>query len=161
MPQDILIVDGTIRENVALGYSVEDATNERVFKALKAAQLEEMVRELPQGIDTYVGDRGSQLSGGQRQRLGIARALFTSPKLLVLDEATSALDGETEAKIADSLIRIKGDTTVILIAHRLSTVRNSDKVIYLEHGEIRASGTFDEVRNAVPAFDNQANLMGL
>lgn len=161
VPQDILIIDGTIRENVALGYSVEEATEERVMKALITAQLDELIKELPSGIDTHVGDRGSQLSGGQRQRLGIARALFTSPKLLVLDEATSALDGETEARIADSLSKIKGETTLILIAHRLSTVRNADKVVYLEQGRIRATGSFDEVRKAVPEFDHQANLMGL
>jgi ABC-type bacteriocin/lantibiotic exporter with double-glycine peptidase domain len=101
------------------------------------------------------------MSGGQRQRLGIARALFTKPKLLVLDEATSALDGETEANISDAIKTLKGDVTVILIAHRLSTVREADQVIYLESGRILSVGTFDEVRARVPNFDRQASLMGL
>jgi ABC-type bacteriocin/lantibiotic exporter with double-glycine peptidase domain len=101
------------------------------------------------------------MSGGQRQRLGIARALYTKPKLLVLDEATSALDGDTEASISKAFSELKGQVTVIQIAHRLSTVRAADQVIYLENGRIISSGTFDEVRSAVPDFDRQASLMGL
>jgi ABC-type bacteriocin/lantibiotic exporter with double-glycine peptidase domain len=101
------------------------------------------------------------MSGGQRQRLGIARALFTKPKLLVLDEATSSLDGETEANVSAAIRTLKGEVTVILIAHRLSTVREADQVVYLEDGKILATGTFDEVRAAVPNFDRQASLMGL
>ena len=110
---------------------------------------------------TKVGERGHKLSGGQRQRLGIARALFTKPKLLVLDEATSALDGETEADIAQAIKSLKGSTTVLLIAHRLSSVRNADAVIFMENGKILASGTFEAVRKIAPNFDKQANLMGL
>jgi ABC-type bacteriocin/lantibiotic exporter with double-glycine peptidase domain len=119
------------------------------------------VNSLPDGADTFVGDRGNQLSGGQRQRLGIARALFTKPKLLVLDEATSALDGQTEHEFTQALEAIKESTTVILIAHRLSSIKHSDMVIYLENGSILAKGTFEEVRLAIPNFDKQANLMGL
>jgi ABC-type multidrug transport system fused ATPase/permease subunit len=110
---------------------------------------------------TKVGERGYKLSGGQRQRLGIARAMFTKPKLLVLDEATSALDGETEADIAEAIKSLKGITTVLLIAHRLSSVRSADAVIFMENGKILASGTFEEVRRIAPNFDKQANLMGL
>ena len=108
-----------------------------------------------------MGDRGTSISGGQRQRLGIARAIFTVPKLLVLDEATSALDGETEANISTAIQAFRGDVTVLMIAHRLSTVLSADRVIYMDSGEIKAQGSFEEVRKAVPDFDRQANLMGL
>jgi ABC-type multidrug transport system fused ATPase/permease subunit len=119
------------------------------------------VKSLPQGIDTHVGEFGNQLSGGQRQRLGIARALFTSPKLLILDEATSALDGETEALISQTIKELKGKCTVILIAHRLSSVMNADKVVYMDGGKIAAEGTFSEVRKLAPDFEKQAKLMGI
>ena len=161
VPQDVAIAAGTIRENVALGYPIEVATDEIVMNALRIAHLDEYVRTLSKGMDTEVGERGARISGGQRQRLGIARAMFTNPHLLVLDEATSALDGETEASISDAIHNLRGSTTVVMIAHRLSTVRNSDKVIYLSGGKILASGTFEEVRAAVPDFDSQAKLMGL
>jgi len=161
VPQDTLIFEGTIRENISIGYPLFEATDERINSSLKTAQLYDFVQTLPEGIDTFVGDRGSQLSGGQRQRLGIARALFTKPKLLVLDEATSALDGQTEHEFTMALEAIKATTTVILIAHRLSSIKHSDKLIYLEDGKVIAEGTFDSVRTAVPNFDIQANLMGL
>ena len=111
--------------------------------------------------NTLVGERGGNLSGGQRQRVGIARAMFTKPKLLVLDEATSALDGQTESEISEAIQSLKGRVTLILIAHRLSTVMTADQIIYLEEGRISAQGTFHEVRTAVPDFDKQAKLMGL
>jgi ABC-type bacteriocin/lantibiotic exporter with double-glycine peptidase domain len=101
------------------------------------------------------------LSGGQRQRLGIARAMFTNPKLLVLDEATSSLDAETEEIISNAIQNLKGSVTVIIIAHRLSTVRQANLVLYMSEGELIASGSFEEVRNLVPDFDKQAKLMGL
>jgi ABC-type multidrug transport system fused ATPase/permease subunit len=103
----------------------------------------------------------NQLSGGQRQRLGIARALFTAPKLLILDEATSALDAETESLISQTIKELKGKCTVILIAHRLSSVMNADKVIFMENGKITAEGTFSEVRKLSPNFEKQAKLMGI
>ena len=161
VPQDIVIAAGSIRENVALGYPLEVATDELVLSALKVAHLDEFLLDLPEGLDNLVGERGAKISGGQRQRLGIARAMFTRPHLLVLDEATSALDGETEASISDAIHELRGSTTVVMIAHRLSTVRNADMVVYLSEGKILATGTFDEVRNAVPDFDRQAKLMGL
>ena len=161
VPQDIVIAAGTIRENVGLGYPNDVATDELVMSALKVAHLDEFVDGLPQGLDTQVGERGAKISGGQRQRLGIARAMFTRPHLLVLDEATSALDSETEASISEAIHALRGSTTVVLIAHRLSTVRNADIVVYLAEGRIIAKGTFNEVRNAVPNFDRQAKLMGL
>jgi len=101
------------------------------------------------------------MSGGQRQRLGIARALFTKPHLLVLDEATSALDGETETRISDSIQQLRGRVTVVIIAHRLSTVKNADKVVYLKEGKVMAQGKFNEVRDQVSDFDRQAKLMEL
>jgi ABC-type multidrug transport system fused ATPase/permease subunit len=161
VPQDIVIAAGTIRENVALGYPLDVATDELVMNALKIAHLDEYVSLLPNGIDTEVGERGAKISGGQRQRLGIARAMFTHPHLLVLDEATSALDGETEASISDSILKLRGSTTVVMIAHRLSTVRNADMVVYLSEGKVVATGSFEEVRNLVSDFDRQAKLMGL
>jgi len=161
VPQDVLIASGSIRENVALGYPQESATDELIMSALRVANLDQFVGELPQGVDTQVGERGAKFSGGQRQRLGIARAMFTRPHLLVLDEATSSLDGETEANISEAIHALRGSTTVVMIAHRLSTVRNADLVVYLSKGQIIAKGTFNEVRNAVPDFDRQAKLMGL
>ena len=113
------------------------------------------------GLHTQVGENGSKISGGQRQRLGIARALFTSPQLLVLDEATSALDGQTEADISSAISLLSGKATVIIVAHRLSTVRNVDLVVYMDKGKILAKGSFDEVRAEIPDFDKQATLMGL
>jgi len=160
VPQDVLIAAGTIRENVALGYPNEEATDELVLGALKVAQLDQFVSDLPEGIDTQVGERGARISGGQRQRLGIARAMFTNPHLLVLDEATSSLDGKTEVSISHAIHSLRGFTTVVIIAHRLSTIRNVDRVVYLLDGRVLASGTFDEVRKAVPDFDDQAKLMG-
>lgn len=161
VPQDVAISSGTIRENVALGFPEQQATDELVTSALKVAQLDKFVSDLPQGLDTQVGERGAKISGGQRQRLGIARAMFTRPHLLVLDEATSSLDGETEASISDAIHELRGSTTVVLIAHRLSTVRDADIVVYLADGKIKTMGTFNEVRREVPDFDRQAKLMGL
>jgi ABC-type multidrug transport system fused ATPase/permease subunit len=161
VPQDVIISNGTIRSNITLGFPPNAGTNEMIWDAINISQLQEYLSGLPEGENTKVGDRGSSMSGGQRQRLGIARALFTKPKLLVLDEATSALDGETEANISTAIKSLKGDVTVILIAHRLSTVREADQVIYLEGGKIISTGTFEEVRSAVPNFDRQASLMGL
>ena len=161
VPQNVAIVNGTIRENITLGYSVGSEFDQFVHEALKLAQLTELVEGLPNGLDTNVGERGTKLSGGQRQRLGIARALFTNPKLLVLDEATSSLDGQTESDISEAIRSLHGQVTVVLIAHRLSTVRTADQVFYLEGGKIISKGTFSEVRNAVPDFDTQAELSGM
>jgi ABC-type multidrug transport system fused ATPase/permease subunit len=161
VPQDTTIIEGSIRENIALGFPISEATDQRVERALKVAHLLDFVKSLPDGFDSDVGTRGSKLSGGQRQRLGIARAMFTQPKLLILDESTSALDAQTELLVSDAINSIPYPITVIVIAHRLSTVRFSDKIIYLESGSILASGSFEEVRNEVPDFDTQAKLMGL
>ena len=161
VPQDVMIVNGSILENVALGYNVDDVGESEVLDALTKAQLNHFIQSLPEGINSLVGERGTKLSGGQRQRLGIARALFTEPKLIIFDEATSSLDGQTESEISNSIFKLKGDVTLIVIAHRLSTVKSADKVVYLEDGEVRFVGTFEEVRSAVPDFDKQARFMGL
>lgn len=161
VPQDVSIAIGTVRENIALGFPKEFATDERINKTLKIAHLESFVDSLENKADTQVGERGAKLSGGQRQRLGIARAMFTNPKLLVLDEATSSLDAETEAGVSAAIQKLRGGTTILMIAHRLATIRSADLVIFIAEGQILAQGTFAEVRAAVPRFDTQANLLGL
>jgi ABC-type multidrug transport system fused ATPase/permease subunit len=161
VPQDVIIANGTIRSNITLGFPDESGTVEMIMDAIRISQLDDYIENLPEKENSKVGDRGAGMSGGQRQRLGIARALFTKPKLLVLDEATSSLDGETEANVSAAIRNLKGEVTVILIAHRLSTVREADQVIYLEGGRILATGSFEEVRAAIPNFDRQASLMGL
>jgi ABC-type multidrug transport system fused ATPase/permease subunit len=161
VPQDVVILNGTVRENVIFGYSESQVPENLVDEALQKAHLFDHVSGLREGINSFVGDKGSSLSGGQRQRLGIARALVSKPRLLILDEATSSLDGKSEADISDSINEFRGEVTTIIIAHRLSTVRTADKVIYMNKGRIEFIGTFDEVRRNVPEFDNQAKLMGL
>lgn len=161
VPQDVYIVNGTVRENICLGYNKKEIPSEFIYDVLKKAQLSDFVESLPQKLDTYIGDNGSSLSGGQKQRLGIARALITEPRILVMDESTSSLDGETESNLTNAIISLRGQTTLILIAHRLSTVRNADKIIYIEGGKILASGSFNEVREKIPDFDKQSKLMGL
>jgi ABC-type multidrug transport system fused ATPase/permease subunit len=144
-----------------MGFLPEYVSDERVWASLKIAHLHDFVNELPEKLDTKVGERGTKISGGQRQRLGIARAMFTNPKLLVLDEATSSLDGKTESDISDSINELKGDVTVVLIAHRLSTVVNADQILYINQGKIIARGSFEEIRKIVPDFDHQAGLIGM
>ena len=161
VPQDVAVLTGTVRENVALGIPPEFIDEGLVWEALERAHLAEFLRSSRSGIDTVVGENGVQLSGGQRQRLGIARALYSRPRLLVLDEATSALDAETERLITETLDNLIGDVTLIVIAHRLATVRHCDRIVYLDSGRIAGIGTFDEVRAAVPNFDRQAALLGL
>ena len=161
VPQDVVTLNATIKENVIFGYSADEVPEVLINHALRKAHLFDHVSGLENGVNSYVGDKGTKLSGGQRQRLGIARALVSQPKLLILDEATSSLDGKSEADISDSINEFRGEVTTIIIAHRLSTIRTADKVIYMNKGKIEFVGTFDEVRQNVPEFDNQAKLMGL
>lgn len=136
IPQTIFMIDSTIRKNVAFGIADEDIDDERVWAVLKEAQLDEFVKSLPEGLDTGIGERGIRLSGGQRQRIGIARALFEDPEVLVLDEATSALDNDTEAAIMESINRLHGKKTLIIIAHRLQTIEKCDIVYRVEKGKV-------------------------
>ena len=161
VPQSVYIVDGTIRANVALGLPDALIDEAAVWRALARAQLEDFVRAFPGQLDTQVGENGTRLSGGQQQRLGLARALYTEPKLLVLDEATSSLDTETEHAVTEVITELHGEVTTVVIAHRLSTVLHSNLVLYLENGVLVASGTFAEVRAAVPRLERQARLSGL
>ena len=161
VPQDVVIIAGTVRQNIGIGYALHNATDELVLKSLRIANLESFVMGLEKNLESQVGEKGAKLSGGQRQRLGIARALFTNPGLLVFDEATSALDAETEETVSNAIQSLRGKTTVIMIAHRLSTVRSADQVIYMDRGKVVACGSFESVRSQVPDFDHQAKLMGL
>jgi ABC-type multidrug transport system fused ATPase/permease subunit len=160
VPQEVMLFNDSVRANIAMGLPADLIDDEAVWEALDLAHLGDFVRTVEGGLDAPVGERGLRLSGGQRQRIGVARALFTRPRLFVLDEATSALDAETERAITDILAGLKGVTTLI-IAHRLSTVRNADLVVYLEDGRKLAAGSFEEVCAQVPAFQRQADLMGL
>jgi len=161
VPQEISIIDGTLAENVTMGYPGIIYSEKYIDKALKLSKLFDFVSKLPNGIHTQVGPRGTKLSGGQKQRLGIARALFTQPKLIILDEATSSLDAIMESDINESIQSMKGSTTIVIVAHRLSTVQNSDCIYYLDNGKLLASGNFTEVREKIPNFDKQAKLMGI
>jgi len=161
VPQDVYIINGTIRENIAIGCNADEVQDPEIWEALRLAQLEDFVRKLENQLDSEVSENGSRLSGGQRQRLGIARAMYTKPRLLVFDEATSALDGSTELELNSAIQSLRGAVTIVVIAHRLSTVTEADLVAYMETGKIQATGSFSEVRETIPEFDRQAKLLGL
>jgi ABC-type multidrug transport system fused ATPase/permease subunit len=147
IPQTIFLMDDSLRRNIAIGISDNEIDEVAIVEALKSAQLEDFVASLPEGLDTVVGERGVRLSGGQRQRIGIARALYHRPSVLVLDEATSSLDTETEHGVMQAVQALQGDKTVIIVAHRLSTVEYCDRLYRLDAGRIVDEGTFDEVMN--------------
>jgi ABC-type multidrug transport system fused ATPase/permease subunit len=157
VPQTVAIFGDSIINNIGLGFSTEDISEARVKEVVKLSQLEEVVGEFSQGINKVLGERGHNLSGGQIQRVGIARALYNGPNLLVLDEATSSLDSKTESEITEMILKLKGQLTLVVVAHRLSTIKNADRVIFLNEGKIQASGTFAELRASVPDFEMQAN----
>lgn len=145
IPQAIYLLDGTIADNIAFGVEETRRDWERVRKAARMAHLDDLVSELPDGFNARIGQRGAKFSGGERQRLAIARALYADPKILIMDEPTSALDGITEQGIVKTLIELKRDKTVIVIAHRNSTIRNSDKILLLDKGKIADSGPYDDL----------------
>lgn len=161
VPQEVVLANDTIRANVALGLPREAVDDDLVWEALERAQFSQYLRHDREGLDTPIGEHGLRLSGGQRQRLGLARALYTRPSLIVLDEATSALDAETEHDISATISQMKKAVTVILVAHRLSTIRNVDLVAYLDSGRLVSFASFDEMLKSVDSFRRQARLMGI
>ena len=161
VPQDVTLLEGTLRENLIFGFDPDEFEDEDLWATIEMAELKDDFLVAGLSLDSRLGPGGQSLSGGQKQRLGIARALLLGPSILVLDEATSALDSETEEKLNRTIRTMKGSTTLILIAHRLSSVMNADKVMYMSDGKLIATGTFLEVRSRVSDFDNQAKLMGL
>ncbi|MFC8922696.1 ABC transporter ATP-binding protein [Cellulosimicrobium sp. NPDC057127] len=161
VPQDVSLFDATVGENVALTWDPAHVDPEQAREALGRAQLWNVIESRDGGLDARVGERGLAMSGGQRQRLGIARALYNSPRVLVMDEATSALDTATEASVTRAIRSLHGEVTVITVAHRLATIRDSDIVFFLRDGVLAASGTFEEVVSAMPDFAEQAALAGL
>ena len=160
VPQDIAIIDGSIRRNITLQDS-EELPDDEIFKALDKSQLKDDVLAMENGLNELVGERGTRLSGGQRQRLGIARAMYTNPEIIIFDEATSALDPLTEKSVTNSIYGQKGKVTLVVVAHRLSTVKSADIVILMDKGKVIAQGTFEEVRSISPKFDEQAKLVNL
>jgi ATP-binding cassette subfamily C protein len=158
IPQAIYLCNDTIRQNVAFGIEPQDQDEKKVWQALRLAQLEEFVSGLPEGLETEIGERGVRLSGGQRQRIGIARALYNAPQVLVMDEATAALDNETERDFMESLAKLSGSRTILIIAHRLTTVRACDIIFFLKDGRLVDSGTYDDLLSKCAEFRNMANI---
>jgi ABC-type multidrug transport system fused ATPase/permease subunit len=154
VPQQIFLTDSSIAQNVAFGEDDARIDRDRVAKALREAQLAAYVAELPNGIDTMVGERGGRMSGGQRQRIGIARALYRNPRFLVLDEATSALDSATESEISETIRSLARDRSVLVVAHRLSTLKNCGQILILDQGHLVDAGTFQELEARCELFQN-------
>ncbi|MDG2992209.1 ABC transporter ATP-binding protein/permease [Candidatus Synechococcus calcipolaris G9] len=160
IPQAMFLSDDTLRNNIAFGLSADLIDETALMTAVRAAQLEDFVAELPQGLDTMVGERGVRLSGGQRQRIGIARAIYHNPSVLVMDEATAALDNQTEAGVMEAVQAFSGEKTILIIAHRLSTVMNCDRLYLLDKGQIIAQGTYRELLETSPQFQAMARSYG-
>lgn len=160
VPQRVALFDGSIAQNVALTWD-EDFDREKVIEALERAQLSSLVNSREGGIDAKIGERGFSLSGGQQQRLGIARALYSDPLVLVLDEATSSLDTKTEDDVTQAIRSLRGEVTLISVAHRLSTIKDYDQICYLEQGKIIGKGSFKDLARQLPAFGEQVALAGL
>jgi ABC-type multidrug transport system fused ATPase/permease subunit len=161
MPQQVSLLDGSIRENIHLDFGVSSDNDEEIFEILRVVQLHDFVSNLQNGLDTLIGENGSTLSGGEKQRLGIARVLFTKPKILFLDEATSSLDPSTELILNNALTGITKFATVVVVAHRLSTIKEFEQILYLDGGNSLGIGTFDQLRNTVPKFKQQCMALGL
>lgn len=158
VPQEIVLIDDTIRANVAFGIAGDEVEETQLQEALRLAQIDQFVALLPGGLETTVGELGVRLSGGQRQRLGLARALYHRPTVLVLDEATSALDSETEARIVETIASLRGSLTIITVAHRLSTLKHCDRIYFLRDGAVVSVGTFEELTAQEPEFAQLVSL---
>ncbi len=156
IPQFIYLSDDTIKNNIAFGLTEEEIDNEKLQEAIRVAQLDDFINTLPKGVDTFIGERGIRLSGGQRQRIGIARALYNNPEVLVMDEATSSLDNITEKFVIQAIERLKKERTVIIIAHRLTTVKNCDKLYLVKDGRIAAEGSYDDLLESDEDFKSMA-----
>ena len=152
VPQALFLIDGTLTENIALGLDPAHVDHASVARAAAAAELNTLLARLPLGLETQIGERGIRLSGGERQRIAIARALYHNPDILIMDEATSALDNTTEAAVIEAVTALKGDRTILMIAHRLSTVQRCDRVVFLKDGAVEAIGSFDELQTKHPEF---------
>ncbi|GAA5521895.1 ABC transporter ATP-binding protein/permease [Aliifodinibius salicampi] len=152
IPQFIYLSDDSIRNNIAFGIPEAEISDEKVNSAVEAAQLDELIDDLSQGLDTVVGEQGTKLSGGQRQRIGIARALYDNPEVLIMDEATSSLDNLTERNVISAIEELKGDRTIIMIAHRLTTVKNCDTLYMLKEGKVVEQGTYEDLLNKSDEF---------
>lgn len=161
VPQDVFLFEGSLAENIAFDRDVAEIDKSLLQRCIERAQLSDLVGRLPEGVCTQLGERGASLSGGERQRVGIARALYRDPQVLILDEATSALDNETENRISDAVQALRGKITVIVVAHRLSTVKHADHLFLLSEGRVAASGTFRELRDQSPEFDRLVRLGSL
>jgi ATP-binding cassette, subfamily B, bacterial PglK len=158
--QMVFLTDDTVRRNIALGVPDEEIDGDAMARAVSLAQLDEFVATLPEGLETYVGDRGIRMSGGQRQRIAIARALYRRASFLIFDEGTSALDNATERHFMDALGRLRGGHTIVIVAHRLSTVEQCDRIIYLEQGRIIGVGTYSELLTTTPGFRELTGVAG-
>jgi ATP-binding cassette subfamily C protein len=156
VPQSVYLTDDTVRRNVAFGLPDNEIDDERVWQALRAAHVDRLTRSLPGELDAIIGEHGDRLSGGERQRLGIARALYCDPQVLVVDEGTAHLDAETEASIGRTLTELRGNKTIIMIAHRLALLKNCDHVFLLEQGRLINSGGYSELVSTDPAFRDLA-----
>lgn len=156
VPQDVFLLDASVSQNVALGVELEPQSlhADRLAAAISLAHLDEVVAVLPEGLDTRIGEKGVQLSGGQKQRIGLARAFFIDPKVMILDEATSALDNESESIIEAAVAEQRGVRTMLIIAHRLSTVQNCDRIVFMKEGSVAAIGSFQTLLDTVPEFSN-------
>lgn len=156
MQQDVYLFTGTIEQNIA--YGKPDATPEEIIEAAKKANIHDFILSLPDGYDTFVGERGARLSGGQKQRISIARVFLKNPKILILDEATSALDNESERIIQKSLEKLSKDRTCITIAHRLSTIKNADEIVVINHDGLQERGTHEELMKKGGTYARYYNL---
>lgn len=161
VPQDVYMVDDTLENNIAYGVDPTEIDRDRVAQVLEQARLTDFVADLPHGLQTRLGQRGVRLSGGQRQRVGIARALYRRPQILILDEATSALDNVTEHQITETVAGLRGDMTIIVVAHRLSTVRDADSIIFMKDGAVESMGTFSQLRKSNADFERLVELGSL